>query len=408
MSPAPLPDYPLSGVRVLDLSRVLAGPWATQMLADMGADVLKIEHPASGDDTRGWGPPFVTDGESTPQEAAYYFCANRSKRSLALDFSKPEGAQLLRRLVLRADILVENYKLGGLVKYGLDYSSLHAIHPKLVYCSITGFGQTGPHAQRPGYDYIIQAMSGLMSVTGEPHGPPMKVGVAVADLFAGLYGAFSILAALRHAERTGQGQHLDVALLDCQIAALANQTQNYLTSGIAPGRLGNAHPNLTPYGPYTAKDGRVIVAVGNDGQFRALCAAIGAPALSQDGRFLDNRARLAHRDALDAALNALMSAQTCGHWLETLNAAGVPCGPIQTLAQALEDPQIAARALLVETLREDGARARLVRHPVIFSETPARAPIAPPRLGADGPAALEDWLGPDAAAINAVAPKPEG
>lgn len=408
MSPAPLPDYPLSGVRVLDLSRVLAGPWATQMLADMGADVLKIEHPASGDDTRGWGPPFVTDGESTPQEAAYYFCANRSKRSLALDFSKPEGAQLLRRLVLRADILVENYKLGGLVKYGLDYSSLHAIHPKLVYCSITGFGQTGPHAQRPGYDYIIQAMSGLMSVTGEPHGPPMKVGVAVADLFAGLYGAFSILAALRHAERTGQGQHLDVALLDCQIAALANQTQNYLTSGIAPGRLGNAHPNLTPYGPYTAKDGRVIVAVGNDGQFRALCAAIGAPALSQDGRFLDNRARLAHRDALDAALNALMSAQTCGHWLETLNAAGVPCGPIQTLAQALEDPQIAARALLVETLREDGARARLVRHPVIFSETPARTPISPPRLGADGPAALEDWLGPDAAAINAVAPKPEG
>lgn len=408
MSPAPLPDYPLSGVRVLDLSRVLAGPWATQMLADMGADVLKIEHPASGDDTRGWGPPFVTDGQSTPQEAAYYFCANRSKRSLALDFSKPEGAQLLRRLVLRADILVENYKLGGLVKYGLDYSSLHAIHPKLVYCSITGFGQTGPHAQRPGYDYIIQAMSGLMSVTGEPHGPPMKVGVAVADLFAGLYGAFSILAALRHAERTGQGQHLDVALLDCQIAALANQTQNYLTSGIAPGRLGNAHPNLTPYGPYTAKDGRVIVAVGNDGQFRALCAAIGAPALSQDGRFLDNRARLAHRDALDAALNALMSAQTCGHWLETLNAAGVPCGPIQTLAQALEDPQIAARALLVETLREDGARARLVRHPVIFSETPARTPISPPRLGADGPAALEDWLGPDAAAINAVAPKPEG
>lgn len=396
MSLAPQPVYPLSGVRVLDLSRVLAGPWATQMLADMGADVLKIEHPASGDDTRAWGPPFVTNGEGAPKEAAYYFCANRSKRSLALDFSKPEGADLLRRLALRADILVENYKLGGLAKYGLDYPSLHAIHPKLVYCSITGFGQTGPHAQRPGYDYIIQAMSGLMSVTGEPQGPPMKVGVAVADLFAGLYGAFSILAALRHAERTGQGQHLDVALLDCQIAALANQTQNYLASGTAPGRLGNAHPNLTPYGPYPAKDGQVIVAVGNDGQFRALCAAIGAPALSQDGRFLDNRARLAHRDALDAALNALMSAQSCAYWLERLNAAGVPCGPIQTLAEALEDPHIAARALLAETLREDGARARLVRHPVIFSETPARAPAAPPHLGADGPAALEDWLGPDA------------
>lgn len=393
MNPAPQPVYPLSGVRVLDLSRVLAGPWATQMLADMGADVLKIEHPKGGDDTRAWGPPFVQDGEGNPVEAAYYFCANRSKRSLALDFSKPEGAALLRRLALRADILVENYKLGGLAKYGLDYASLHEIHPKLVYCSITGFGQTGPHAQRPGYDYIIQAMSGLMSVTGEPQGPPMKVGLAVADLFAGLYGAFAILAALRHAERTGQGQHLDVALLDCQIAALANQTQNYLTSGTAPGRLGNAHPNLTPYGPFRAKDGQVIVAVGNDGQFRALCAAIGAPALSQEARFVDNRARLANRMALEDALNALMSVQTCAHWLESLNAAGVPCGPIQTLAQALEDPHVKARALLAETQREDGARARLVRHPVIFSETPARSPVAPPRLGSDGPAALEDWLG---------------
>lgn len=393
MNPAPQPVYPLSGVRVLDLSRVLAGPWATQMLADMGADVLKIEHPKGGDDTRAWGPPFVQDGEGNPVEAAYYFCANRSKRSLALDFSTPEGATLLRRLALRADILVENYKLGGLAKYGLDYASLHEIHPKLVYCSITGFGQTGPHAQRPGYDYIIQAMSGLMSVTGEPQAPPMKVGLAVADLFAGLYGAFAILAALRHAERTGQGQHLDVALLDCQIAALANQTQNYLTSGTAPGRLGNAHPNLTPYGPYRAKDGQVIVAVGNDGQFRALCAAIGAPALCQEARFVDNRARLANRMALEDALNALMSVQTCAHWLESLNAAGVPCGPIQTLAQALEDPHVKARALLSETQREDGARARLVRHPVIFSETPARSPVAPPRLGSDGQAALEDWLG---------------
>ena len=393
MNPAPQPVYPLSGVRVLDLSRVLAGPWATQMLADMGADVLKIEHPKGGDDTRAWGPPFVQDGEGNPVEAAYYFCANHSKRSLALDFSKPEGAALLRRLALRADILVENYKLGGLAKYGLDYASLHEIHPKLVYCSITGFGQTGPHAQRPGYDYIIQAMSGLMSVTGEPQAPPMKVGLAVADLFAGLYGAFAILAALRHAERTGQGQHLDVALLDCQIAALANQTQNYLTSGTAPGRLGNAHPNLTPYGPYRAKDGQVIVAVGNDGQFRALCAAIGAPALCQEARFVDNRARLANRMALEDALNALMSVQTCAHWLESLNAAGVPCGPIQTLAQALEDPHVKARALLSETQREDGARARLVRHPVIFSETPARSPVAPPRLGSNGPAALEDWLG---------------
>ncbi len=382
----------LGDIKVLDLSRVLAGPWATQILADFGADVLKIERPGAGDDTRAWGPPFVPDGSGAQGDAAYFFAANRSKRSLAVDFAKPEGASLVRRLAQHADILVENYKLGGLCKYGLDYVALHALNPRLVYCSITGFGQTGPHSERPGYDYIIQAMSGLMSVTGEADGEPMKVGVAVSDLFAGLYATCAILAALRHAQATGQGQHVDVALFDCQIAALANQAQNYLASGRAPSRLGNAHPNLTPYGPYQASDGHLIIAIGNDGQFRALANALGAPDLLEDARFLDNRTRLANRAALDARLNSATAAQTRAFWQERLNAAGVPAGPIQSVAQALEDGQILARGLVVETQRQDGARARVIRHPVQLSETPARTPSAPPRLGEHSGEALTDWL----------------
>lgn len=407
------PRAALAGIRVLDLSRVLAGPWATQIFADLGADVLKIERPGAGDDTRAWGPPFVPDGSGEPGDAAYYFSANRSKRSLAVDFARPEGAQLLRRLARHADILVENYKVGSLTKHGLDYAAVHALNPKLVYCSITGFGQTGPHAQRPGYDYIIQAMSGLMSVTGEAGGAPMKVGVAVSDLFAGLYGACAMLAALRHAEATGQGQHLDVALLDCQIAALANQAQNFLASSRSPSRLGNAHPNLTPYGPYSTSDGQLVVAVGNDTQFRALALAINAAELIADARFLNNRARLANRGALDAAINAAMAEKPGAFWLDRLHQAGIPCGPIQTIAEALADPHISARGLLAQTQREDGSRQGLIRHPVRFSETPARDPVSPPRLGQDSQAALRDWLNlsePEISAlgqagvINAAAP----
>lgn len=384
---------PLAGVRVLDLSRVLAGPWATQLLGDLGAEVLKIERPEVGDDTRGWGPPFLRDGAGKRSDAAYFVAANRNKRSVAIDFAKPEGAALLRRLAAKADVLVENYKNGGLAKYGLDYASLHALNPRLVYCSITGFGQYGPYAQRPGYDFIIQGMSGLMSVTGEPSGEPLKVGVAVSDLFTGMYAASAILAALHHAERTGAGQHLDVALLDCQMAALANQAQNYIVSGVSPQRMGNAHPNLTPYGPFPTADDPIIVAVGNDGQFRALCGVLGAAHLASDPRFSDNPGRLAHRDALKAELTARFQTAGAAAWSQALDAVGVPAGPIRSIAEALEDPHVQERQLTTAVTREDGAEMRLVGHPVCFSEFPDLPRGPPPCLGADTEQALLDWLG---------------
>lgn len=383
---------PLEGVKVLDLSRVLAGPWATQLLADLGADVLKIERPHQGDDTRAWGPPFVRDGAGQPSDAAYFLCANRSKRSVAIDFSTPAGAALLARLAAKADILVENYKLGGLAKYGLDYPSLRQVNPRLVYCSITGFGQFGPYAERPGYDFVIQGMSGLMSVTGEADGAPMKVGVAVSDLFTGMYAATAILAALRHAERTGAGQHLDAALLDCQIAALANQAQNYLATGAAPQRLGNAHPNLTPYGPFQTADGLLIVAIGNNAQFAALARTLGAAELAVDPRFRDNAARLAHRYELTVTLAARFVTQSSAHWSAALLAAGAPAGPIRSIAEALSDDHAEARGLVRRVTRADGAEMALLTHPVRFSATPPRDPAPPPALGADTEAALKEWL----------------
>jgi len=384
---------PLAGVRVLDLSRVLAGPWATQLLADLGADVLKIERPEVGDDTRHWGPPFVTDAEGQPSDAAYFVAANRNKRSVTVDFSTAEGAALVQELACRADVLVENYKLGGLARFKLDYASLAPRNPRLVYCSITGFGQFGPYADRPGYDYIVQAMSGLMSVTGEREGAPMKVGVAVSDLFTGLYAATAILAALRHAERTGEGQHLDAALLDCQMAALANQAQNYLATGRAPSRLGNAHPNLTPYGPFQTQDQPVVVAVGNDGQFQALCAVLGIPDLAQAPKFRDNAARLANRTELEAALAERFSRSGADAWITALQAVGVPAGPIRTIAEAFEDEHARVRELTASAEREDGARMRLGRYPVKLSRTPAATPRPAPALGADTRSALADWLG---------------
>jgi len=384
---------PLAGVKVLDLSRVLAGPWATQMLADLGADVLKIERPDTGDDTRAWGPPFLATMDGSRADAAYFASANRSKRSVALDFADPGDLALIGKLAERADVLVENFKVGGLAKYGLEYSSLAARNPKLVYCSITGFGQFGPYAHQPGYDFIVQGMSGLMSITGEPDGPPMKVGVAVSDLFTGLYAAGAILAALRHAERTGQGQHLDAALLDCQLAALANQAQNYLATGRSPGRLGNAHPNLTPYGPFPAADAPVIVAIGNDSQFQALCRVLGATACGSDPRFADNAARLANREALMQALQGCFAARRAEEWAALLNAANVPAGPIRSVGEAFEDGHVQARGLLQEVERSDGARFRLGAFPVRLSQTPALPARAPPILGADTRNALADWLG---------------
>ncbi|MFQ5564503.1 MAG: CaiB/BaiF CoA transferase family protein [Parvularculaceae bacterium] len=383
---APRPPAALEGVTVLDLSRVLAGPWASQLLADLGAEVIKIERPDGGDDTRGWGPPFLHDDKGEATDAAYFLAANRNKKSVAVDISRPEGAALVRRLAEQADILIENFKLGGLKKYGLDYDALKALNPRLVYCSITGFGQTGPYAARPGYDYMIQAMGGLMSITGQPDdaqgGEPMKVGVAIADLYAGMNAAAGILAALRHAERTGEGQHLDVSLMDCQIAMLANQAANYLVSGDSPKRLGNAHPNIAPYQVFKTADGHMVIAVGNDGQFRDFCSVLEAPELADDPRFRKNRNRVTNRPALADMLAPTLAHDTTAHWLAKLEAANVPAGPINTIAEVFADPQTKARGMTVAMDRKDAPDQAFVVHPVKYSATPARYDHAPPKLGA--------------------------
>jgi crotonobetainyl-CoA:carnitine CoA-transferase CaiB-like acyl-CoA transferase len=389
---------PLDGVTVLDLSRVLAGPWATQLLADLGAEVIKIERPGAGDDTRAWGPPFAEAADGGHGDAAYYFCANRNKRSVTVDMAKPEGAALLRRLAAKADVVVENFKTGGLAKYGLDYPSLAKLNPKLVYCSITGFGQTGPWAGRAGYDYMIQAMGGLMSITGQPDGAPgaepMKVGVAVADLFTGLYAANAVLAALLHARATGEGQHVDLALFDVQAAMLANQATNYFVSGTAPRRMGNAHPNLAPYQPFHTKNGLLIIAVGNEGQFRALCEELGDPALADDARFRSNALRVKHREALAARLEELLRAADAHAWIGRLEARGVPCGPINTVDQVFAEPQAEARGLVVEQTRKDlGGPVRTVANPIRLSKTPATYRSAPPALGGDTDEVLRERLG---------------
>lgn len=408
--PAPRPpadpmQRPLSHIRVLDLSRILAGPWATQTLADLGAEIIKIERPGTGDDTRGWGPPFLRrpDGTETA-ESAYFLAANRGKRSLAVDLAKPEGAALARALAAKCDVVVENYKLGGLKKYGLDAETLTAAHPGLVYCSITGFGQTGPYAHRAGYDFMIQGMGGLMSVTGEadgrPGGGPQKAGVALADVMTGLYAAIAILGALAHRDRTGRGQHIDMALLDVQVATLANQALNHLVSGRPPGRMGNAHPNIVPYQAFATADGHIILAVGNDAQFARFCAEAGRPDLADDPRFATNRARVAHRDALIAILDPILAARASADWLAALERLGVPCGPINTIDRVFADRHVKARGLELALDHASGAVAPGVASPLRLADTPPAQDVAPPALGQHTRAVLGELLGLDDAEID--------
>lgn len=377
---------PLDGIKVLDLSRVLAGPWCTQNLADLGADIIKVERPDTGDDTRAWGPPYLKDEQgNNTTEAAYYLSANRNKRSIAIDIASPEGSQLVRELAKSCDILVENFKVGGLQKYGLDYESIKAINPKLIYCSITGFGQTGPMAKDPGYDFIIQGMGGLMSITGErddlPGGGPQKAGVAVTDLITGMYATVAILGALQERHNSGLGQHLDVALLDSHVALLANQNLNYMTSGNIPPRFGNAHLNVVPYQVFASNDGHLIVAVGNDRQFRAYCEAIGRPELGSDPLYATNSVRLQNRDQLVAILAEVMKTDTRDNWLAKLNKAGVPCGPINTIGQMFDMPQVKARGLWKTIDHPTAGKTPTVASPMNFSETPVQYRMAPPLLG---------------------------
>ena len=389
---------PLAHLKVLDLSRVLAGPWAGQILGDLGADVIKVEHPVRGDDTRGWGPPFLKDGEGRETgDAAYFLSTNRNKRSVALDIADPKGAEIVRKLAAQSDVVIENFKVDGLRKYGLDYDSLRVVKPDLVYCSITGFGQEGPRATQAGYDFMIQGMAGLMSITGLPDdvpgGGPVKVGVAVSDIMTGLYAVIGILAALAHRDRTGEGQHVDMALFDVTLAALANQAANYLVGGRAPGRLGNAHPNLVPYEAFRTADGWMILAVGNDGQFRRFCEIAGAPGLADDPRFSTNAGRVRHRALLTPRVAELIAQRPLDWWLAALDAAGVPCGPINTLDRAFADPQAVARGLKVELPHASGGTAPGTACPIRLSRTPPRYELAPPLLGQHTVEVLQERLG---------------
>jgi len=376
-----MPNPPLHGVRVIELARILAGPWAGQLLADLGADVIKVESPDGGDDTRKWGPPFVTGEDGENLSAAYYHACNRGKRSVAIDFSTPEGAETVRRLVATADVLIENFKLGGLKKYGLDYASLKALNPKLVYCSITGFGQSGPYAPRAGYDFIIQGMSGLMSITGPAGGEPQKVGVAVTDIFTGLYSVIAIQAALRHAEATGQGQHVDMALFDAQISVLANQNLNFLVSGNPPVQMGNAHPNIAPYEVLPVSDGHFILAVGNDSQFRKFCAVVGLEALAADPAYATNAARVANRTALRELIVPRLAGFDRATLLTRLEEAGVPASPINDIGQMFGDPQTIARGMRLGLEDGHGNSLPSVRAPIVLSETPLVYQRPSPRLG---------------------------
>lgn len=379
----------LSGIKVLDLSRVLAGPWCTQILADLGADVIKIERPGTGDDTRHWGPPFLHDAQGQPTNQASYFTAcNRNKRSVTVDMAHPEGQRILRCLAGAADVVVENFKVGGLARHGLDHERLMADNPRLIYCSITGFGQDGPHAERAGYDLMVQAACGLMSITGHADGEagagPLKVGVAVVDVMTGLYASNAILAALHARERTGRGQYIDTALLDVGMAMLANQAAGFFATGKAPTRAGNVHPSLAPYQDFATRDGHVLLAIGNDGQFARFCTAVGQPLLARDARFATNTARVLHRAELLAWLVPLMRERTSAAWIALLHDKAVPCGPINTIAQAFDDPQVRARGLRVELPRDAGdgvASISTVASPLRLSGTPVRYHGAPPALG---------------------------
>lgn len=386
----------LNGVRVLDLSRILAGPSATQLLGDLGADVVKVEKPGEGDDTRKWGPPYIKDSEGRPTgESAYYLSANRNKRSIALDIATDAGREALHQLLSQADVLVENYKVGGLAQYGLDYAQLRHRYPRLVYCSITGFGQTGPYAKRAGYDFLIQGMGGIMSLTGEPEGTPMKVGVGIADVMTGMYAAVGILAALRHRDLTGMGQHIDISLLDSQIAWLVNAGTNYLAAQEPPTRLGNGHPNIVPYQVFDAADGPMILAVGNDAQFRRFCEVAGLDGLAQDERYASNAARVAHRDELCGRIQEALGQRPRTTWLEQLEAVGVPCGPVNDLRDVFNDPHVQARGahLRMPCAWAQGGELNLLANPLKLSATPVTYRMPPPRLDEHAQQILADWAG---------------
>jgi crotonobetainyl-CoA:carnitine CoA-transferase CaiB-like acyl-CoA transferase len=389
------PTGPLKGLRIFDLTRVLAGPTCVQMLADLGADVVKIERPGVGDDTRGFAPPVMPG----TQESAYFVGVNRNKQSVTLDIGQPEGQDIALKLIAGCDILVENFKVGALAKYGLGYEQLHARFPRLIYCSITGFGQTGPYAPRPGYDSLIQAMGGVMSLTGEPDGLPQKVGVPVADLFAGLYGCIGILAALRHRDLTGQGQQIDISMLDTHVAWLANQGMNYLATGENPARLGNQHPNIAPYQVFPTKDGHIVLSVANDPTFKRFCEAFNLTHMLEDPRFVTNAARVGNRQLVTDTLTPVMMQHPTNWWIERLEALKIGCGPINKLSQVFEDPQVVARDMVLEMEHGSGETVKVIANPVKLSETPADYRLAPPLLGQHTDAVLSERLGLDARAL---------
>lgn len=396
----------LSHLRVLDLSRVLAGPWAGQILGDLGAEVIKIERPKSGDDTRSWGPPYLQGADGNADLSAYFLTANRNKQSLAVDIAHPEGQELIRKLVAESDVILENFKVGGLKRYGLDYDSLKRINPKLIYCSITGFGQDGPYANRPGYDFLIQAMGGLMSITGQPDGEPgagpMKVGVALTDIMTGLYATIGVLAALSHRDRTGEGQYVEAALLDVQVACLANQAMNYLTTGQAPGRMGNAHPNIVPYQDFPTADGNMVLTVGNDEQFTRLCDVLEHPEWASDERFATNRARVANRKELIPRLRQATVMRSTQEWVQILERSGVPCGPVNTLDQVFEDPQVLARGMKQSVQHPSLGDVPTVGNPIRLKLTPVSYRTAPPLLGEQSKQVLEKIAGLSSGEIESL------
>lgn len=398
---------PLAGVRIVDLSRVLAGPWATQILADLGADVIKVEHPQGGDETRAWGPPYLKDRDGADtSESAYFLSTNRGKRSVALDFATPDGQRLVRELAMQSDALVENLKVGGMKKYGLAFDDLAPLHSRLIYCSVSGFGQAGPDATRAGYDAMIQGMGGLMSITGlpdgEPGGGPQKVGVAVADLMAGMYAVCAIVAALYEREKTGAGQHIDLALLDTQVASLANQALGYLVSGEAPRRRGTAHPNIVPYQAFATADGHLMLAIGNDRQFAAFCELAGRKEVAADPRFATNAARVEHRNELVQRVTELLKTRTTRQWLELLATASIPCGPINDIAQVFAEPQVKYRQLHLTLPHPSAGSTPGVRNPIRYSRTPIEYLRAPPLLGQHTDEVLSERLGLDAAEIDSL------
>ena len=401
---------PLAGIRVLDMSRILAGPWVGQLLADLGAEVIKIERPGKGDDTRAWGPPFVKDrdGKDT-SDAAYFMCANRGKKSLTLNIATPEGQQIIRELAQQSDVLIENYKVGDLKRYGLDYDSLSTLNARLVYCSITGFGQTGPYRDRAGYDFMIQGMGGIMSITGErddlPGGGPQKVGVAIADLMTGMYSTVGVVSALHERNASGRGQHIDMALLDTQVAWLANQNANYLIGGEVPTRMGNAHPNVMPYQTFRTNDGDIIIATGNDGQYQRLCVAAGIPAAATDPRYATNALRIANRETCTAVLAEAMKKKTTSEWVTALGIVGVPCGPINRLDDVYADAQVQHRGMKINVPHPRAGSVPLVANPIKFSRTPLAYDLPPPLVGEHADEILRSVLGKSAAEISVLREK---